>query len=193
MRGLGLLAAGFVVFAVAGAWLGLAGEEAAAAPPAPAAQTPATKAPAPQPAAVQTVAAKVGSKAPLPHNVALTLIMSRGHEVLTVVVQNNGPGEICIDPNFTAPVRLSAFDKSGKPIASMNAQPGKSKAECIVLAPRKSLHAGFDLRPVYPLGLPGEARLCYGVWWHQGGPAAHSQEMRSARCRVLPAHGLGRR
>jgi hypothetical protein len=90
-------------------------------------------------------------------------------------------------------VRLSAYSNRGKPIASLNPVPGRSKAACSPVALRQTLHVAYDLRPLYPLGLPGASRLCYGAWWRQGGPGSHAQLMQSARCLVLPARGLGRR
>ena len=40
-----------------------------------------------------------------PHNLALELVMSRGHDVLTVLLKNDGPGPICVDTDYTRPRR----------------------------------------------------------------------------------------
>jgi hypothetical protein len=170
MRRIGLVAAGSVVFAVAGASLGLWSQGAAAE---------GQILPAAQPSAS-------------PHNLALELVMSRGHDVLTVVLKNTGPGPICIDANYTAPTRLTAFARNGKPIANLNATAARARNDCARLDARQALHAGYDLRPIYPLGLPGASKLCYEASWKTGGPNSHDPQMRSTRCVVLPPEGVGR-
>ena len=171
MRRIGLVAAGSVVCAVAGASLGLWSQGA---------QAEGQILPAAQPSAN-------------PHNLALELVMSRGHDVLTVVLKNGGPGPICVDGNYTAPGRLTAFARNGRPIANLNAAAGRPRSDCERLEARKTLHAGYDLRPIYPLGLPGASKLCYEALWKTGGPNSHDIQMRSTRCLVLPPEGVGRR
>jgi hypothetical protein len=171
MRRIGLVAAGSVVCAVAGACLGLWSQGAAAE---------GQILPGPAPSAN-------------PHNLALELVISRGHDVLTVVLKNAGPGPICVDGNYTAPARLTAFARDGKPIANLNAVAQRPHNDCARLDARKALHAGYDLRPIYPLGLPGASKLCYQAQWKTGGLNSHDPEMRSTRCVVLASEGVGRR
>ncbi|HEY3811867.1 MAG TPA: hypothetical protein VGL66_01475 [Caulobacteraceae bacterium] len=170
MRRLGLVAAGSVACALAGASLGLWSRGAEAA---------GQILPAAQPSAS-------------PHNLALEMVMSRGHDVLTVVLKNDGPGPICVDVDYTAPGRLTAFAKNGAPIANL-ATPPRSRNACSPLEARKTLHAGYDLRPIFPLGLPGAGKLCYQASWKTGGPNSRDPQMRSSHCMVLPPEGVGRR
>lgn len=171
MRRMGLVAVGSVIFAVAGASLGLWSQGA---------QAEGQILPAPQPSAS-------------PHNLALELVMSRGHDVLTVVLKNAGPGPICVNSDFSAPSRLTAFARNGKPIANLNTTAVRLRNACSPLDARKSLHAGYDLHPIFPLGLPGASKLCYEAMWKTGGPNSHDPQMRSTRCMVLPTEGVGRR
>ena len=166
-----MVAAGSVVFAIAGASLGLWSQGAAAA---------GQILPAPTPSAN-------------PHNLTLELVMSRGHDVLTVVLKNTGPGPICVDANYTAPAQLTAYARNGKPIANLNAAAARPRNDCARLDARKALHAGYDLRPIYPLGLPGASKLCYQAQWKTGGANSRDAEMRSTSCVVLPSEGVGRR
>ena len=170
MRRIGLVAAGSVVCAVAGASLGLWSQGALA-------EGQILPAPAP-----------LGS----PHNLALDMVMSRGHDVLTVVLKNSGPGPICVDANYTAPGRLSAIARNGRPIANLNAAAVHARGDCVRLEAKKTLHAGYDLRPTYPLGLPGASKLCYEALWKTGGPNSRDPQMRSTHCLVLPSEGVGR-
>jgi hypothetical protein len=179
MRRWGVLAAAFAAFAAMGV--------AALAPAQEPARAPAVQAPAALPPI------GVGKAPKLPHNLALQLILSRGHQVMTVLIENRGPGPVCLDPNYGAAARLAAYARAGKPIPSMNANKGASKAPCLRIDPRKTVHVVFDLKPLYPLGLPGASRLCYGASWRRGAADSKAQLMESARCMVLPSTGLGRR
>ena len=170
MRRIGLVAAGSVVCAIAGASLGLWSQGAAAA---------GQILPGPAPSAN-------------PHNLSLELVISRGHDVLTVVLKNTGPGPICVDADYTAPARLAAFAKNGKPISNLNTAAPQPRHDCERLDARKALHAGYDLRPIYPLGLPGGSKLCYEALWKTGGATSRDPEMRSTHCTVLPPEGVGR-
>jgi hypothetical protein len=125
--------------------------------------------------------------------VSATLIMSRGHEVLTLVIKNNGSAYACIDPTYTATARISAFTREGKAIRNVNAVEGQAKAPCTTLAPGKSIHVVYDLRPLYPVGLPGYSRICYGSWWKMGGVQSLAPSVKLAHCLVLPQRGIGRR
>jgi hypothetical protein len=171
MRRIGLVAAGSVVCAVAGASLGLWSQGALAE---------GQILPAPTPSAS-------------PHNMALDMVISRGHDVLTVVLKNGGPGPICVDANYTHPGRLTAFARDGKPIANLNTAAARGHGDCVRLEAKKTLHAGYDLRPTFPLGLPGASKLCYEAQWKTGGPNSRDPQMRSTHCLVLPPEGVGRR
>jgi len=125
--------------------------------------------------------------------VSATLTMSRGHELLTVVIKNNGPAYACIDPNYGAQARIFALGRDNRVIRNNNAVEGQAKVACVTLAPRKSIHVVYDLRPLYPMGLPGNSRICYGAWWKMGGVQSLAPQARFSRCLTLPEQGLGRR
>lgn len=124
--------------------------------------------------------------------VTATLTMSRGHELLTVVIRNGGPTYACIDANYGAPARIFALGRDNRTIRSSNTTEGAAKA-CLPLAPRKSIHVVYDLRPLYPMGLPGYSRICYGAMWKMGGVQSLAPQTRFSRCLTLPEQGLGRR
>src|SRR3569833_3065973 len=88
--------------------------------------------------------------------VSATLTMSRGHELLTVVIKNNGPAYACIDPNYGAQARIFALGRDNRVIRNNNAVEGQAKVACVTLAPRKSIHVVYDLRPLYPDGPAGQ-------------------------------------
>jgi hypothetical protein len=129
----------------------------------------------------------------LPQNLTLSLIMSRGHELMTVLIRNRGPGMVCIDPNFGATARLSAFAHNGRSIPSMNPTQGRPLVECARLPVGRTVHVVYDLRALYPLGLPGDSRLCYASWWKPGVAGSKATMMTTTRCLHLPEAGIGRR
>ena len=124
--------------------------------------------------------------------VAATLIMSRGHQILTVVLRNNSAAWACIDPNFAAPARVSAYARNARPIRNDNGVES-ARGGCALLGPRKTMHVVFDLRPMFPVGLPGDSRICYTSWWKMGGVQSLAPTVRMSHCLVLPAGGIGRR
>lgn len=136
--------------------------------------------------------AKAAQPAPPKQGVEISLIVSRGHDLVTVLLRNRGVQPVCIDPAYAAPARISAADKRGGEIKSLNPGVGRQGQECARLAPRRTIHVVYDLRPLYPLGLPGESRVCYTSWWKLGGPDSKAPTMRASRCVVLPSSGIGR-
>jgi hypothetical protein len=130
--------------------------------------------------------------APAKPVVSITLIPSRGHDLVTVLLRNKGSSPVCIDPNYAAPARISAVTRKGAPIKSLNPSEGRQGGECARLAPHRTIHVVYDLRPLYPLGLPGASRLCYSSWWKTGGPDSRAPATNVSRCHELPASGIGR-
>ena len=125
--------------------------------------------------------------------VSVGLTFSRAHGVLTVVIKNESAGFICIDPNHSASARIMAFTREGRPLKNPMASEGQSRAECVPLAPRKAVHLVYEIQRLYPFGLPGESRLCYGAWWKTGGPGMRTPVQKVGRCIAVPREGLGRR
>jgi hypothetical protein len=139
-------------------------------------------------APIERASAQTG---PAKQGVALSLIVSRGHNLVTVLVRNRGSAPVCIDPNYAAPARISAMARNGTAIRSLNTSEGRG-GDCARLAPRRTIHVVYDLRPLFPLGLPGDSRLCYSSWWKPGGPDSAAPANRISRCFVLPSSGIGR-
>jgi hypothetical protein len=129
---------------------------------------------------------------PAKQGVAVNMIVSRGHDLVTVLIKNRGPSPVCIDPSYAAPARISAATKKGAEIKSLNSSEGPAGQECARVSPGKTIHVVYDLRPLFPLGLPGDSRLCYASWWKQGGPDSRAPAERVSRCLVLPDSGIGR-
>lgn len=125
--------------------------------------------------------------------VSATLVMSRAHELLTVVVRNDGASWSCIDPAYAAPGRLQAYARDGHPIRDAAPAEIASRAACTTLGPGRAVHAVYDLRPLYPVGLPGFSRICYSSWWKRGGVASLAPNVRISRCLSLSRGGFGRR
>ncbi len=125
--------------------------------------------------------------------VSVSMTLSRAHGVLTVVIKNEAAVPICVDPNYAASARLAAWSREGKPLRNPMAVEGQARINCMPLGPHKAMHLVYEVGRLYPFGLPGDSRLCYGSWWMPGGPTTRAPAQKVGRCVAVPPEGLGRR